>query len=122
MLQLKMGVSGFNTSISTNNCTISLSGKDKMCLLNGDLGGQLYASIDFGTEETSTTVMEPITLSINANSESITLKDYYIKPKKRDDVNINNQNKILANNSQYCFIHNQDNGNYYKQDNLYYES
>lgn len=115
-------VSGFNTSISTNNCTISLSGKDKMCLLNGDLGGQLYASIDFGTEETSTTVMEPITLSINANSESITLKDYYIKPKKRDDVNINNQNKVLANNSQYCFIPNQDNGNYYKQDNLYYEA
>ena len=115
-------VSGFNTSISTNNCTISLSGKDKMCLLNGDLGGQLYASIDFGTEETSTTVMEPITLSINANSESITLKDYYIKPKKREDANINNQNKVLANNSQYCFIYNQDNGNYYKQDNLYYES
>ena len=115
-------VSGFNTSISTNNCTISLSGKDKMCLLNGDLGGQLYASIDFGTEETFTTIMEPITLSINANSESITLKDYYIKPKKRENINVDNQNKILANNSQYCFIYNQDSGNYYKQDNLYYES
>lgn len=31
-----------------------------MCLLNGDLGGQLFASIDFGTEETITKKMEQI--------------------------------------------------------------
>lgn len=41
----------FGTSLSPNSCTISLSGKDKMCMLNGDLGGQLFASIDFGQEE-----------------------------------------------------------------------
>lgn len=44
-------ITSFNTSISTNNYTISISGKDKMCMLNGDLGGNLYASIDFGVEE-----------------------------------------------------------------------
>ena len=32
-------ISSFNTSISTNNCSISLQGKDKMCMLNGDFGG-----------------------------------------------------------------------------------
>ena len=44
-------VNNFNTSISTNNCSITISGKDKMCKLNGDLGGNLPASIDFGKEE-----------------------------------------------------------------------
>lgn len=44
-------ISSFNTSQSTNNYTISITGKDKMCLLNGDLGGSLFASVDFGKEE-----------------------------------------------------------------------
>ena len=41
----------FNTSLSVNNYSISLSAKDKMCMLNGDIGGKLNASIDFGVEE-----------------------------------------------------------------------
>ncbi len=44
-------ISNFTTSQSTNNYTISITGKDKMCLLNGDLGGSLFASVDFGKEE-----------------------------------------------------------------------
>lgn len=44
-------VVNFNTSISTNSCSITISGKDKMCMLNGDLGGNLPSSIDFGKEE-----------------------------------------------------------------------
>jgi len=32
-------ISSFSTSLSVNSCTISISGKDKMCLLNGELGG-----------------------------------------------------------------------------------
>ena len=44
-------ITSFNTSRSTNNFTISISGKDKMCLLNGEVGGSLEASIDFGTIE-----------------------------------------------------------------------
>lgn len=44
-------VTGFNTSQTTNNCTISLTGKDKMCLLNGDCGGVLPFSVDFGKQQ-----------------------------------------------------------------------
>ena len=44
-------ITSFNTSRSTNNFNISLQGKDKMCLLNGDVGGNIESSVDFGTEE-----------------------------------------------------------------------
>lgn len=44
-------LTSFNTSRSTNNFTISIQGKDKMCLLNGEIGGTLDASIDFGCIE-----------------------------------------------------------------------
>ena len=44
-------ITTFNTTHSANNYTINISGKDKMSLLNGDLGGSLSASIDFGVEE-----------------------------------------------------------------------
>jgi hypothetical protein len=40
-----------NTSKATNSFTISLQGKDKMCLLNGEVGCTLESSIDFGTIE-----------------------------------------------------------------------
>lgn len=43
--------SSFNTSASTGGYTISLSGKDKMCLLNGEIGGSIPHSVDFGVEE-----------------------------------------------------------------------
>lgn len=44
-------ITSFSTSLTTNNYTINISGKDKMCLLNGDLGGALPHTTDFGTEE-----------------------------------------------------------------------
>lgn len=44
-------ITSFNTSRSTNNFTISISGKDKMCLLNGEVSGSLESSVDFGTIE-----------------------------------------------------------------------
>ena len=44
-------ISLFNTSRSASNFTISLQGKDKMCLLNGEVGGSLNASVDFGQIE-----------------------------------------------------------------------
>lgn len=37
----------FNVSYSVNNYIINISGQDKMCLLNGTVGGVLPASIDF---------------------------------------------------------------------------
>lgn len=44
-------ITNFNTANSTNNFTISLQGKDKMCQLNGEVGGSFNSSIDFGTME-----------------------------------------------------------------------
>lgn len=44
-------ITSFSTARSTNSFTISISGKDKMCLLNGEIGGTLESSIDFGTIE-----------------------------------------------------------------------
>lgn len=44
-------ITAFNTNYNTTGYTINISGKDKMCFLNGDLGGSLIASIDFGVEE-----------------------------------------------------------------------
>ena len=41
----------FKTSQQVNNYTITLSGKDKMCLLNGDIGGVFNAETDLGQEQ-----------------------------------------------------------------------
>lgn len=40
-----------NENLSAQGYTISISGKDKMCLLNGDIGGNLPFSVDFGKQE-----------------------------------------------------------------------
>lgn len=70
-------LTAFNTSLSTNSITISLSGKDKMSMLNGDLGGQLFASIDFGTEETLTNVFKEAAIE-PVDSDVLMQHDYYI--------------------------------------------
>ena len=44
-------LTSFNTSKTVNNFSISIQGKDKMCLLNGEIGGSLESSIDFGAIE-----------------------------------------------------------------------
>lgn len=44
-------LTSFNISQNTNSFTISLQGKDKMCLLNGEVGGNFESSIDFGVIE-----------------------------------------------------------------------
>ena len=41
-------ISTFNCSVGTNNYTINIQGKDKMVLLNGEVGGVIPASWDFG--------------------------------------------------------------------------
>ena len=54
IIWFKMGtyvITSFNSSKAVNNFTISISGKDKMCLLNGDLSGSLPHTTDFGIEE-----------------------------------------------------------------------
>lgn len=41
-------VTNFNTTISANQNNISISGKDKGCLLNGEISGAIPVSTDFG--------------------------------------------------------------------------
>ena len=41
-------ISSFNTSQSINNFTVTINGKDKMCLLNGEVSGVLHSSVNFG--------------------------------------------------------------------------
>lgn len=61
-------ISTFSTSQSTSSYTISLQGKDKMCMLNGDVGGAITAlSVDFGKYDTI------------AADGTITTDDYLIK-------------------------------------------
>lgn len=40
-------ITQFNPSRSTNNFSISITGKDKMCLLNGEVGGNIMVPTDF---------------------------------------------------------------------------
>ena len=44
-------LSNFTVARSATNFTINISGKDKMCLLNGEFGGVLESSVDFGCIE-----------------------------------------------------------------------
>ena len=44
-------ISNFTVAHSVNNLSITIQGKDKMCLLNGEVGGALESSVDFGTIE-----------------------------------------------------------------------
>ena len=59
IIWFKMGtyvITNFNTSFTTNNYNVSISGQDKMCLLNGTMGGHFPASIDFGKMESYDTI------------------------------------------------------------------
>ena len=64
----------FNTSLSTDNLTINIQGKDKMCLLNGEIGGTLHSSVDFGKIE-----------QIDSNG-NIIIKKYPLKDIIRESV------------------------------------
>ena len=52
IIWFEMGVyliATFNINKSTNNITISISGKDKMCRLNGEISGNMPAQWDWGS-------------------------------------------------------------------------
>lgn len=42
-------ISSFSTAYSSNNYTVNISGKDKMCMLNGELGGVINSSLVLDT-------------------------------------------------------------------------
>ena len=44
-------ITSFSSSLGASNYTISLNGKDKMCMLNGENGGLLPSDVDFGNYE-----------------------------------------------------------------------
>lgn len=44
-------ITSFSQTYNTNGNTISIQGKDKMCMLDGTVGGQLFADHDFGKIE-----------------------------------------------------------------------
>lgn len=112
----KLGVfliTTFNTSLATNNQTISISGKDKMCLLNGETGGQIYASVDFGTEDFEEKIITPVIIEVS-NSKEIETYKYYI-----DDFETENlEEKIYIRDSNFAFSKD-ENGTYYKNGNFY---
>lgn len=77
IIWFKQGIfvlTSFSTSQAINGWNISLQGKDKMCLLNGDIGGTISAlSWDFGSIKEEDT-------DINGNGlGTYTKKDYLLK-------------------------------------------
>lgn len=44
-------INSFSTAQSVNNYTINISGKDKGCLINGDVAGKHAFAVDYGVEE-----------------------------------------------------------------------
>lgn len=58
----------FSSSNSSNGLSITLTGKDKMCLLDGSMGGLLHSSVDFG-------VIENITDNNDLIIEQLLIKD-----------------------------------------------
>lgn len=109
-------ISSFNTSIGTNSCTISVQGKDKMSQLNGEFGGQLFAQIDFGTEETEEKYMTNFTINSNT-SESFPIGDCYIKVTNFPESIW----YIAANNPLYIFLPDPE-GLYEKVNDVYHYS
>jgi hypothetical protein len=89
-------ITSFNTAIATNNYTITINGKDKMCLLNGELGGELPASVDFGTIETYDAIYSEV--SSMDISQYISNK-YYIENK--DYTPTNGQSQYVLSADEY---------------------
>jgi hypothetical protein len=66
-------ISSFSTAQATNNYTVNIQGKDKMCLLNGELGGIVNAlTWDFGS-------MDEIGADGTITNKKILLKDIIIE-------------------------------------------
>ena len=68
-------ISSFNVSLTNSNYNISISGKDKMCLLNGDVSGNLHSSIDFGKIDFYNTVYNLVTFEDKTQYEA---NKYYL--------------------------------------------
>ena len=79
-------ITSFDTALSNNNYTISLSGKDKMCLLNGDLGGSLPTSIDFGKIDTYNDTYSRVIFEDKVQYEANKYYTYANGPKQKHKI------------------------------------
>lgn len=69
----------FNTNISVNQNNISISGKDKGCLLNGEISGAIPASTDFGkVDDYGNSYAEVIDFVYHPNTYYVKMGDKYI--------------------------------------------
>ena len=75
-------ITTFNTSIGVNQSTITINGKDKGCMLNGDIAGNLPSSVDFGTIDEIEYTYEPITLQ----EKNYSAYTYYIVKTKQQTI------------------------------------
>lgn len=89
-------ITGFNTSLSTNNYTISINGKDKMCLLNGDIGGALPASIDFGSIQSYDTIYQEVEITEPSNYYA---NKYYIL--NQDFTPLNGKKQYIPSTAEF---------------------
>ena len=89
-------ITAFNTSFSTNNYNISISGQDKMCLLNGSVGGALPSSIDFGAIEDTIYSYE----KVNFENKNLYVANrfYILNPNYNPS---NGQNQYIISNDEY---------------------
>ena len=72
-------ITSFNAAVSQNNFTISISGKDKMCLLNGEVAGSLPASVDFGKIDDNDYEYTPVSITDKNYILEYQAGKYYIK-------------------------------------------
>ena len=91
-------ITNFSTSQNTNSFNISISGKDKMCLLNGDISGNIPYQTDFGTEEVIEYEYEKINF---ANKEEYKPSYYYTYNPKTLQYNLSHDSSINENVQYY---------------------
>lgn len=110
-------ITGFNTSIATKGYTISLTGKDKMVMLSGELGGQIFASTDFGKESISEMIFLPVATGA-LSAEELMKRPLY---EKADNYSFpaGVQKYFMSGDEDYKFIPAVD-GKWVKFENRYY--
>lgn len=97
-------ISSFSSNVANNSYTISLSGKDKMCLLNGDIGGSLAASVDFGN-------MEIVKYTYNQKTFTNVLSEYRANTYYVEEINNEGVKEYVLDTDSY-----NDNTTYYTRD------
>ncbi len=102
IIWFKQGIFVFtslNMSVGANNFSISINGKDKMCLLNGEVSGSINAPIDFGQMdeyrdsyyEINNSKYEPNTYYIRTYNEATQKYEYTLSAKPVAEIGENDK-------------------------------